>query len=128
MNDHIAFDWGNVLSDYELLWQMAMSFSSHGCKVSVISWCGPNDAVNSEDGKRRLKESGIPWSHIIGFDAYGPKEGIVIPSGEPSYDYMVGIGKVRHMRRIGATAIFDDNRHVCRAVRDSGLLALQIWR
>lgn len=127
-SDHIAFDWGGVLSDRPTMWWLADNLSFCGIKVSIISWCGPNDAVRSEEGKIRLADSGIPWANIIGFDQYGSEDGIIIPSGAPRYDYMVGIGKVRHMREIGATAIFDDNPWVVRAVQDSGLQAFQVIR
>ena len=75
-----------------------------------------------------MAESGLPWAHVIAFDAYGSDEGVNIPSGVPRFDYMVGIGKVRQMWAIGATAIFDDNPFVVRAVQNSGLQALQVIR
>lgn len=117
---HIAFDYGGVLENKPFIMEMARLLASGGGKVSVISAVG-NEA---EFGPRtkHCESSGIPWFAIRCFIF----PGIIQPDGV--LEYAIGKAKVEIMRELECQMLFDDNPHICRAVRDAGLQAFQVYR
>lgn len=124
--NHFAFDWGDVLENKPAMWELARSLSAAGFPVSIISWCGSADGPKSEAGRRRISASGIPWQHIVGF-GNAPEVTLEV-AADGGAEFQIGQAKARCMNEIGATAIFDDNPHICRAVTAAGLQAFQVYR
>ena len=108
------------------MWDMARAFNAQGIKVSIISWCGPNDGPLSADGKRRIAECGFQWEQIIGF-SNAPEVTLAITS-DGKAEYQIGLAKARYAKQIGATILFDDNPYICRAVKDVHLQSFQVYR
>lgn len=123
---HYAFDWGGVLEDRPTTWEIAKSLCREGHAVSIISWCGENDGPKSDEGKRRIAASGIDWKNVVGF-CNAPEVTLAVnPDGKA--EYQIGQAKARIAKEIGASALFDDNPYICKAVRDAGLQAFQVFR
>lgn len=123
---HYAFDYGGVLEDRPDMWELASALRSAGHQISVISWCGAHDGVNSEAFKKRTAEFGIAWLNIVGFGS-APEVTLAV-NADGRAEYQIGQAKARHMKAMGASALFDDNPWICRAVQHAGLKAYQVFR
>lgn len=101
-------DYFGSLRDRPGLRKLAAYLTGAGVPVHVISAVAVTDA-GADAYAREIASWGIAFAavHFVRFAD--------VP------DYEVGLLKVAKMREIGATALWDDNPGIVRAVRDSGL-------
>lgn len=122
---HYAFDWGGVLENSPETWDVARSLLSQGHQISIISWCGEHDGARGEAAKQKIERSKLVFDHIIGFGSAPEVTLAINPDGKA--EFQIGQAKARHMRAIGAIALFDDNPYICEAVRGAGLQAFRVY-
>ena len=113
----IAMDFNGCLRSLVILRDLAKGMLAKGFEVHVISAVGRGDP-HLVEYRQEIDGWNIPFTvvHFVEFDG----------TPTPDVAYRVGMQKVDVMRDIGASVLFDDNPHICRAVRDVGLLACQV--
>lgn len=114
----VAFDFHGSLGSLPTLRRLCREMAHGGHQCHLISALGMDDP-NEAKYRELIPSWGIAFAgiHFVRF------------SGTPTPDvaYKVGLLKVDVMKRIDATILFDDNPHICRAVKDSGLLACRLY-
>jgi hypothetical protein len=110
----IAFDYGGVLEVNPTLRELGKSLLVAN-EVHIISAVHPKDEARI---RADIESWGIEWSgvHFVHFT----KKPV------PQVAYEVGKKKARVMEQIGASMLFDDNPHICRALKDEGLISLLV--
>lgn len=107
---HVAFDYGSTLNDRPQIQDLSRLLPK--AKKHLISAC---DTWEEPLIAAFLKEHGLEFESV-NFVKHG------------AGGYQTGINKVKVMVERGITVLIDDNPDVCRAVRDAGLIALQVIR
>ena len=104
----IAFDWQGTLDIHPELKEMALALHKSGLKVLIISAI-PADLYNQREQEIINSGLGLPYKIVVASDHYEQ-----------------GLAKAKVMKEEGITIIVDDTENVVKAIRDSGLKALQI--
>lgn len=102
-----AFDWGGVLNENPELMELTRVLLDAGHEVHIISV-----AWEHEKREASVQATGIPFTKLH----------VIIETGNTQH----GIEKVKIMKEIGATVMFDDNQDVIDHVKAAGLLALKV--
>ena len=104
----IAFDWQGTLDIHLELREMALSLQKAGWEVVIISAI-PQDLHNGREEEIKTSGMGLPYRIVVASDHYEQ-----------------GKAKAQVMKEMGISLLVDDTENVVKAVRDSGLKALQI--
>lgn len=112
----VAFDLHGVLDAQLHMRDLAAALAGDGHEAHVICAVATGDGV--EKYRAKVAGLGIAFAgvHFVEF-AGAPV---------PAVAYRVGEMKAAVMRQVGATLLFDDNPHICRAVRHAGLTACYV--
>ena len=107
----VAFDYHGVLEISKPLRELAKTLLAGGNEIHIIS--AISHWQKEEDAKKVIDSWEIPWHgvHFIHFEG----------APTPQVSYRVGKMKAEKMKEISADVLFDDNEHICKAVRDEGL-------
>ncbi len=115
----IAFDYGHTITHHPDLVELARSLRACGWSVYCIT------AV-PENWTNELEQSRVVHITAMGLDGDLVRFVYHDLLGTHGTAYKAGLEKARVMRELGIPVLIDDDTDVCRGVRDSGLMALQV--
>ena len=105
---NFAFDWGGTLNENPELIELANALlaAGHECHVISVAWPHENRY------QRVLDHNVAPFTGIH----------VILETGNTQH----GIEKVKIMKLLGCTVIYDDNDDVIRHAKAAGFLALKV--